>query len=141
MSILNGKTCLRLSCRCLPKPSTIRQRQLDWRPLISSRRYASKESNKVNENSNGNLLAELRTRGLISSTTKYNLSKSLLILILSDYKLAEHLQQGKITAYVGLDPTAESLHLGNLMTLMPLIHLFVQGHNIIPLVYFHKIKD
>ena len=138
MSILNCNTCLRLTClsgRSLKKGTTVGQ--LDWRPVIGSRRYA--KDCKGNENSTGNILQELRTRGLVNSTTRHNFSNSFLILIVSDTKLFEHLQQGKITAYVGLDPTAESLHLGNLMTLMPLVHLFARGHNIVPLVHFRKV--
>ena len=50
--------------------------------------------------------------------------------------LEKTIETKKITAYCGVDPTADSLHLGNLMTLMPLIHLYVRGHNIIPLVRF-----
>lgn len=48
--------------------------------------------------------------------------------------LERTMETKKITAYCGVDPTADSLHLGNLMTLMPLIHLYARGHNIIPLV-------
>jgi tyrosyl-tRNA synthetase len=35
---------------------------------------------------------------------------------------------GPVTAYVGYDPTAASLHVGNLVTLMPLMHLERLGH-------------
>jgi tyrosyl-tRNA synthetase len=52
----------------------------------------------------------------------------------SESGLDKAIESGKITVYCGVDPTANSLHLGNLMTLMPLIHLQVRGHNIIPLV-------
>ncbi len=38
----------------------------------------------------------------------------------------------QVTAYVGYDPTAESLHVGNLLTIMPLVHLERAGHR--PLV-------
>lgn len=36
--------------------------------------------------------------------------------------------RGPVTAYVGYDPTADSLHVGNLLTIMPLVHLQRAGH-------------
>jgi tyrosyl-tRNA synthetase len=35
---------------------------------------------------------------------------------------------GRVTAYTGYDPTADSLHVGNLLTIMPLVHLQRAGH-------------
>lgn len=35
------------------------------------------------------------------------------------------------TVYAGFDPTADSLHIGNLVVLMTLIHLIRDGHKII----------
>lgn len=37
-------------------------------------------------------------------------------------------EEEKVTAYTGYDPTAESLHVGNLLTIMPLMHLEQAGH-------------
>ncbi|MFH2002564.1 MAG: tyrosine--tRNA ligase [Planctomycetota bacterium] len=37
-------------------------------------------------------------------------------------------EQGRVTAYTGYDPTADSLHVGNLLTIMPLMHLERAGH-------------
>ncbi|KAJ1665928.1 tyrosyl-tRNA synthetase [Coemansia sp. RSA 1813] len=39
-----------------------------------------------------------------------------------------------VAVYCGVDPTAESLHLGNMVTLMSLLHFHVAGHQAIPLV-------
>ena len=36
--------------------------------------------------------------------------------------------------YAGIDPTAQSLHVGHLIPLMSLLHFRLRGHNIIPLV-------
>ncbi|MHC4946609.1 MAG: tyrosine--tRNA ligase [Planctomycetota bacterium] len=36
--------------------------------------------------------------------------------------------EGRVTAYTGYDPTADSLHVGNLLTIMPLVHLQRAGH-------------
>src|SRR5260370_20754987 len=54
------------------------------------------------------LLAELQWRGLIQDTTA---------------GLPERLRKGPITAYVGFDPTAPSLQVGNLVPIMLLAHL------------------
>ena len=43
--------------------------------------------------------------------------------------------------YCGVDPTANSLHLGNLVTLMGLLHFGIHGHQAIALVrdiYIYK---
>src|SRR5437899_8217658 len=53
-------------------------------------------------------LEELSWRGLIQDTTP---------------GLAERLRKGPITAYVGFDPTAPSLQVGNLVPVMLLAHL------------------
>ncbi len=48
--------------------------------------------------------------------------------------LAEHLAEGARTVYCGYDPTAASLHVGNLVPMMLLAHLGRAGHRIIALV-------
>jgi len=40
----------------------------------------------------------------------------------------------RVTAYTGYDPTAQSLHIGNLLTIMPLVHLERAGHRPIAVV-------
>jgi tyrosyl-tRNA synthetase len=48
--------------------------------------------------------------------------------------LSEVLNREKVTAYIGFDPTAASLHVGSLMTLMGLARLQRHGHTPIALV-------
>ncbi len=48
--------------------------------------------------------------------------------------LAERLRQGPITAYVGFDPTADSLHVGSLVPVMGMAWLQRLGHTPIALV-------
>ena len=62
---------------------------------------------------------ELEWRGLVSETSE---------------GLAETLSRERLTAYIGFDPTAASLHAGNLMTLMNLARLQRAGHTPIALV-------
>jgi tyrosyl-tRNA synthetase len=63
------------------------------------------------------LLDTLRERGLVQDATP---------------GLAERLSRGPITGYVGFDPTAESLHVGNLVPVMGLAWL--QRHGGTPIV-------
>ncbi len=46
----------------------------------------------------------------------------------------EAVSRGKITAYVGFDPTAPSLHVGSLLPIMGLVHLQRHGHRPIAVV-------
>src|SRR3954468_2413752 len=48
--------------------------------------------------------------------------------------LADALATSEVTAYVGFDPTASSLHIGNLVPVMGLVHLQRFGHRPIALV-------
>ena len=46
----------------------------------------------------------------------------------------EQMEQGMTSAYVGFDPTADSLHIGNLVPVMLLVHWQRAGHRPIALV-------
>src|SRR2546422_2176283 len=65
------------------------------------------------------LFAELEWRGFVSHATQH---------------LRRHLAEGRRTVYCGLDPTAPSLQLGNLMPLMLLRHFQLAGHKPIVLM-------
>jgi tyrosyl-tRNA synthetase len=65
------------------------------------------------------LLQELAWRGLLYQQTE---------------GLAAHLAKGAVTAYCGFDPTAPSLHIGNLVPTMLLVHAARAGHRAIALV-------
>ncbi len=67
------------------------------------------------------VLDELKWRGLIADST-------------DEAALAAHLDAGPITSYVGFDPTAPSIHCGNLVQLMVVRHLQEAGHKPILLV-------
>ncbi|MGL4178164.1 MAG: tyrosine--tRNA ligase, partial [Dermatophilaceae bacterium] len=67
------------------------------------------------------ILDELRWRGLVAQTT-------------DEAALRHALAEGPITVYCGFDPTAPSLHFGNLVQLMPLRRLQRAGHRVICLV-------
>jgi tyrosyl-tRNA synthetase len=62
---------------------------------------------------------ELRWRGMIYDVTPGT---------------AEQLEKEMTTAYVGIDPTADSLHIGHLVSIMMLKHLQLAGHKPLALV-------
>lgn len=67
------------------------------------------------------LLIELQQRGLVADMTTAE-------------ELDGHLASGSRTAYVGFDPTADSLHIGSLLPLLALRRLQQAGHRPIVLV-------
>ena len=60
-------------------------------------------------------LDELRWRGLINQCT-------------NETELAKHLNEGSRSIYVGFDPTADSLTIGNLVAIMMLKRAQLHGH-------------
>ena len=68
-----------------------------------------------------NILDELQWRGLVAQTTDLD-------------ALRTALDQGPITLYCGFDPTARSLHFGNLVQLIVLRHFQRAGHRVLALV-------
>jgi len=65
------------------------------------------------------LIEELRWRGMLNDMTD---------------GVEDVLRERKLAGYVGFDPTAESLHVGNLVPIMGLVHLQRHGHQPIALV-------
>ncbi|HQD18058.1 MAG TPA: tyrosine--tRNA ligase [Bacillota bacterium] len=68
-----------------------------------------------------NVFDTLRERGFVQQTSHED-------------KLAALLAEEKVTAYVGFDPTSDSLHVGHLLPLMALVHLGRAGHRPIALI-------
>jgi len=66
-----------------------------------------------------NFVDELRWRGMIHDVMPGT---------------AEQLEKEMTTAYVGIDPTADSLHIGHLVSIMMLKHLQLAGHKPLALV-------
>lgn len=66
-----------------------------------------------------NFFEELRWRGMVHDFTP---------------GLEELFEREQVTAYVGIDPTADSLHIGHLVSIMLLKHLQRHGHRPIALV-------
>jgi len=68
-----------------------------------------------------NILQELEWRGLINQTTDRE-------------GLEQKLAEGPITLYAGFDPTADSLHIGNFVSILLLKRFQLAGHNPVALV-------
>lgn len=66
-----------------------------------------------------NFIQELKWRGMVHDVTP---------------GAEEHLQESMRTAYIGFDPTADSLHIGNLVPIMLLAHFQRAGHKPVALV-------
>ena len=66
-----------------------------------------------------NLVEELRWRGLVHDIMPGT---------------EEHLQEGMTTTYIGFDPTSDSLHIGSLVPIILLVHLYRSGHKPVALV-------
>jgi tyrosyl-tRNA synthetase len=66
-----------------------------------------------------NFIEELKWRGMLQDMTP---------------GIEEQLQKEMTTAYIGYDPTAASLHIGNLATIMLLKHFQLSGHKPVALV-------
>ncbi|SCU91934.1 LAMI_0E07976g1_1 [Lachancea mirantina] len=70
-----------------------------------------------------NVVNVLRDRGILSQVSQ------------PEPALLSRLNAGeKIKLYCGADPTAKSLHLGNLLPLMILLNFYVRGHDVVALV-------
>jgi tyrosyl-tRNA synthetase len=64
-------------------------------------------------------IQELKWRGMLQDMTP---------------ELEEHLAKGMASAYLGFDPTADSLHIGHLVGVMTLLHFQRAGHKPVALV-------
>lgn len=78
-------------------------------------------TNQSNDKSFKGLWEELQWRGLVAIST-------------DEAELSKQLNSGKLTYYIGFDPTAPSLHLGNLVQLLVMRRLQLAGHNPIVLI-------
>lgn len=69
------------------------------------------------------VLQLLRQRGLVQQVSQ------------PEQALVDKLKGGtKVKLYCGADPTARSLHLGNLLPLMVLLNFYVRGHDVVALI-------
>ena len=67
------------------------------------------------------VIDDLRARGMVAQVS-------------NEDDLIEHLSSGMRTVYCGFDPTADSLHIGNLVPLLALRRFQLAGHRPVLLV-------
>ncbi|GAA6063081.1 hypothetical protein JCM10212_003139 [Sporobolomyces blumeae] len=85
-----------------------------WRkPATPSNRLLSTSTCRLN------VLTELEQRGMIQDVTS---------------RAAREHVENPTTVYLGVDPSAPSLHVGNLLALIGLVHFRLKGHNAIALI-------
>ncbi|KDN38450.1 tyrosyl-tRNA synthetase [Tilletiaria anomala UBC 951] len=85
--------------------------------------HFAKESNKSKGEASiepNALLQQLQARGLLQDLTSR--------------AVHQHLSSAKRTIYLGVDPSASSLHVGNLLPLLALVHFTLAGHSALLLV-------
>ncbi|OCF33765.1 tyrosine-tRNA ligase [Kwoniella heveanensis CBS 569] len=91
-----------------------------WLQLSStSRRYFTKTSILRAKELEKSVIQELEERGFVAALTSP--------------KLHQHVQS-PTTIYAGVDPSASSLHVGNLLPLLGLLHFQAKGHQSIALI-------
>jgi len=64
-------------------------------------------------------IEELKWRGMLQDMTP---------------DIEDHLSKGMTSAYLGFDPTADSLHIGHLVGVMTLLHFQKAGHKPVALI-------
>ncbi|CAG8504603.1 6498_t:CDS:2 [Funneliformis mosseae] len=84
---------------------------LSWFHFNASIRYFTQQ--------NTNVVEELKKRDLVNALTSPDIINQV---------------KNRSTIYCGVDPTAPSLHLGNLLTLIGLLHFHIHGHRTITLI-------
>ncbi|KAJ9109336.1 hypothetical protein QFC21_000665 [Naganishia friedmannii] len=91
------------------------QRNQPYTANILKRRKLSHTSSS----SGRNVLSELEARGFVAAVTSPKLAQQL---------------ESTTCIYSGVDPSAKSLHVGNLLPLLTLLHLKEAGHHILALI-------
>ncbi len=76
---------------------------------------APDQAKESDQERSGSFLEEMRWRGFFQQCT-------------DETGLADLLERETVTAYIGFDPTADSLHIGSMLPIMGLVHLQRHGH-------------
>jgi len=102
-------------------------------PARQSRSFASTVRRR-------NVVSELETRGMLAELTRSvrpsftPVQSSLTALERANSQRARTHVDKPTTVYLGVDPSARSLHVGNLLALIGLLHFRLHGHNAVALV-------
>lgn len=105
--------------------SLLRQAALNFgrQRSIGTRLYLTRTATQLRHSSSHNVLDTLEERGLLHQVTAPN-------------SLRIHLNdtQSPRSIYVGVDPSADSLHVGNLLPLLAALHFVRHGHKAVILI-------
>lgn len=120
LSILSG---LAISKRYQTSISQIRKNELPETITIIPTVAELTKNESFDSDLDVSLVGHLKARYLVESLTNEEL-----------FALTEPQAGKKFKLYCGADPTADSLHLGNLLPLMVLLHFNLRGHDVVGLV-------
>ncbi|KAI1324633.1 tRNA synthetase class I [Xylariaceae sp. FL0255] len=114
------RACLLKSRSALP---TSQPRRSIGTRLIAKREEAARDwaerAEKIKNGEQENLWDHFKKRGYVKDTAG------------TDETIRELMRVKRVGAYVGIDPTAASLHLGHLLPLMPLFWMYMHGYSAI----------
>ncbi|KAI0975157.1 tRNA synthetase class I [Xylaria arbuscula] len=115
------RTCLLRSIAATPH-----QRRPLHLSTIEKRRLAKeawdRKAERIKNGEETNLWDTFKERGYIKDIAG------------TDDQIRELIRRKRIGVYVGIDPTAASLHLGHLLPLMPLFSMYMHGHHSVTVV-------
>lgn len=109
----------RLNSTQQPRPTVEQPETVNIIPTVQDLAKADSHEPDVNVS----LVGHLQSRYLVESITSDEL-----------FELTSAESTKKFKLYCGADPTAKSLHLGNLLPLMVLLHFSIRGHSVVGLV-------
>lgn len=106
----------------------VEKAELEWK----------EQSERISAGEQRNLWDILQERGFIKDTAGYAVWNLIQDQSTDCFSRPEQIQElmrkKRIGAYVGIDPTGPSLHVGHLLPLMPLIWMYYHGYKAISLV-------
>ncbi|KAI0994993.1 Tyrosine--tRNA ligase [Podosphaera aphanis] len=117
--------CTRCALRGVSHPSFVSKRWIGMKYLAkvaAAEDQWQEKALRVTAGKEKSMLTILEERGLVLKTTKDRESFDRL------------LTNRRVGAYVGVDPTASSLHIGNLVPLMALYWMFLEGYHTVSLL-------
>lgn len=116
----------------VPRVCLLPRELLHLLPASPARRLSTTVSRR-------NVIDELERRGMLADLTRYSsppppFSPTHSSPLLPPSRAVRKHVEKPVTVYLGVDPSARSLHVGNLLALIGLLHFRLKGHSSIALV-------
>ncbi|KAK0114325.1 tyrosyl-tRNA synthetase [Cadophora gregata] len=121
----NLYVCASCALRASTSPTTISRRWIGMKylaKLANAEAQWQEKAAKIEAGKQKSMLTILEERGLVNSITG------------DRDALDKYLTKKRVGAYVGVDPTAASLHVGHLLPLMSLFWMYVHGYHTVSLL-------